>query len=179
MQKPLLRLAAALAFVAGSAVTLATGPAAAQNLGVVTATHGAWTIRCATEGSDECIMIQTGQVEGQDALVVALRRVNGVQVEGQPVPAVLDVTAPLGVLLTYQVRLQIDGGETRVIVLQRCSPQNCAGRTPVSEQMVADFKRGNIAKFGFYLDREVLVDLSLSGFTKAYNSLKPITIRQQ
>ena len=146
----------------------------AQPQDVLKATHGDWEIRC-IQGTEVCAMQQIGKTaEGQRALQVTVERLAGVTSEGQPVPAALTVRTPLGVLIPYMVRLKVDDGNVEQIPLLRCLPDSCVARAPMMEQQVQQLKRGASATFGFFLTDEVLVDVSLNGFTAAYNELEPI-----
>jgi invasion protein IalB len=144
---------------------------------VLKETHGAWEIHC-IEGTETCNMQQLGKTgEGERALLVTIERLAGVTAEGKPVPASLTVYTPLGVLIPYDVRVRIDDGEVMPVPLMRCLSDLCMARAPMAEQHVSMFKRGSNARFGFYLNDEILVDVSLSGFTAAYDSLTPVQVQ--
>ena len=150
---------------------------AAQPNRVLKATHGAWEVHC-FEGTDTCAMQQFGKTaDGKKALLVVIERLAGVTREGQAIPASMEVLAPLGVLIPYNVRLKIDQGEVQPVPLLRCLGQGCMARAPMVEQAVEAMKKGTNAKFGFFLTEEVLADVSLNGFTAAYNSLKPVAVQ--
>lgn len=141
---------------------------------VLKATYGDWEIHC-IEGTDTCVMQQIGKTaDGKRALLVTIERLSGVTAQGKPVAAAMTVNVPLGVLIPYGVRLKIDDGEVKPVPLMRCLPESCAAREPLDDAMVDTLKKGSAAKFGFYLQNEVLADVSLDGFTKAYSELKPI-----
>jgi invasion protein IalB len=160
---------------------VAAGSAQAQQEGPrqeLRATHGAWEIHC-LEGTDTCIMQQTGNTaDGQRALLVTVQRLAGVTAEGRPVPATLTVNTPVGVLIPYGVRVQVDGGNVAPVPLLRCLSDACAARAPLAEEAVDQFKGGSTAIFGFFLQEEVLVDISLNGFTAAYDALTPVQATQ-
>ncbi len=143
------------------------------------ATHGSWEIHC-IKGTDTCAMQQVGKTsDGQRALLVTIQRLAGVTAEGQNVPAAITVNTPLGVLIPYGVRVRIDEGNVAPVPMLRCVPESCAARAPLAEQAVDMFKKGSKATVGFFLQNEVLVDLSLNGFTAAYNDLKPVQAQSQ
>ena len=48
------------------------------------------------------------------------------------------------------------------------------GKLLNQDEAVKNMKKGSNAVYGIFLEKEVLVDISLRGFTKAYNNLKPI-----
>lgn len=144
---------------------------------VLKATHGAWEVHC-LEGTETCAMQQFGKTaDGKRALLVVINRLAGVSQEGQAISASMDVLAPLGVLIPYNVRLKVDQGEVQPVPLLRCLSQGCMARAPLDEQAVGMLKKGTNAKFGFFLTEEVLADVSLNGFTAAYDSLTPIAVQ--
>lgn len=141
---------------------------------VVKATHGAWEIHC-IDGTETCAIQQIGNTsDGKRAMQVTVERLAGVEAQGQNIPAAMTVRTPLGVLIPYLVRVQIDQGEVQQIPLVRCLPDSCVARAPLTQQAVDQLKRGGTAKFTFFLSEEVPVTISLNGFTKAYDELKPI-----
>jgi invasion protein IalB len=145
---------------------------------VLKETHGAWEIHC-LEGTETCAMQQVGNTaDGQRALLVTVQRLAGVTAEGRPVPAALTVNTPVGVLIPYGVRVRVDEGNVAPVPLLRCLPDNCAARAPLADEAIAEFKKGSVATFGFFLQDEVLVKVSLNGFTAAYDSMKPVQATQ-
>lgn len=162
-----------------TAVFLAPAAAQAQSQEVLRDTFGSWEVRC-IEGTETCAMSQVGNTsDGKRALLVTIQRVIVTTDNGTPVPAALTVQTPLGILLPYAVRLKIDSNDVVPMPLSRCLPAGCISQAPISDNAVNQMKAGTKAVFGFFLNSEVLVDISLSGFTKAYNSLKPIKPPQQ
>lgn len=178
MRRTLFRaVAAAIACLsaAGAAPALAQQEAPQQ---VVTATHGVWEIHC-IEGTENCAMQTVGNTaDGKRALLVTVQRLAGVTAEGRDVPAALTVNTPLGVLIPYGVRVKVDEGNVAPVPLLRCLSDNCAARAPLAEEAISQLKRGSTATFGFFLQEEVLVPVSLNGFTAAYESLKPVQATQ-
>jgi len=87
--------------------------------------------------------------------------------------AVLDVITPLGVVLTEGLSISIDGGQNESAPYQICTEQGCLVREPVDDDLIARLKRGNKAAVTVVAANqgEVVSELSLSGFTKAYDSL--------
>lgn len=146
---------------------------------VLKETHGAWEIHC-IQGAETCVMQQVGKTgDGRRALLVMVERLAGVTADGKNVPAAITVHAPLGVLIPYHVRVRVDQGEVRPVELIRCLSESCMARSPLFDADVEAFKRGTTARFGFFLTEEVLTDLSLSGFTAAFNALQPVQVQEQ
>jgi len=154
---------------------LSTGHAQQGTNDELRATHGAWEVRC-VKGSDTCAMSQVGNTKGGErAMLVSIQRVSGAKTDdGSPVAAIMTVQAPLGILLPYGVRIKIDSDKVIPLPLSRCIPAGCVSQAPMLDEAVANMKKGSNAVYGIFLEKEVLVDISLSGFTKAYNSLTPI-----
>lgn len=141
------------------------------------ATHGDWEIRCIS-GSDTCAMSQVGKTsDGQRALLVSIQRVTGPNAktqDGKPIQAAMTVQVPLGILIPYGVRIKIDADQVIPLPLSRCIPAGCVSQAPMLPEAVSKMKKGSKAVYGVFLDKEVLVDISLRGFTKAYDNLKPV-----
>lgn len=146
----------------------------------VRATHGAWTIRCA-QGTDNCVMQQTGQgAQGNDVLDVRIRKLEGVTADnGEAVPAAIQIAAPLGVLLRAGLRVRVDGSEERGAPFEICIQGGCIVRDAVSTDFLNQLKAGATAQMTVVSAQqgEVPVDISLSGFTAAFESL-PATAAQ-
>ncbi|MEM6623112.1 MAG: invasion associated locus B family protein [Pseudomonadota bacterium] len=157
-------------------------PSLAQNppQEVLRATHGDWEVRC-IDGTDVCAMSQLGSTEaGERALLVTVQRISGVTADnGITIPGAMTVQAPLGILLPYGIRLKIDADPVVPLPLNRCLPAGCISQAPMQEEAVAKMKAGSTAVFGFFLDQEIIVNISLRGFTKAYNSLTPVNANNQ
>ncbi|MEM1277248.1 MAG: invasion associated locus B family protein [Pseudomonadota bacterium] len=154
-------------------------PALAQEQ-EVRATHGSWEVIC-LKGTDNCTMQQIGKsAQGEDALLVRISKVDATAQNGTKIPASAEIVAPLGVVLPAGVRVQIDGGQVRGTNYQVCIQIGCLAQDVVSEAFLADMKKGSTARMIVMLppNREVAVNISLTGFTKAFNQLKPLR-RQQ
>lgn len=163
-----------------SALSMPVFAQQAQPQPEVRATHGDWDITC-IPGTESCAMSQIGSTAaGERALLVTIQRLTGATADnGTAVPAALSVQTPLGILIPYGIRLKIDSDEVVPLPVARCVPSGCVSQTPISDQAVAKMKRGTAAVFGFVLDQEVLVNVSLRGFTKAYDSLTPVAAQQR
>jgi invasion protein IalB len=177
--------AAAVACVAGlwisAAVAQAQAPAAGQQQApnqVLKETHGAWEVHC-IEDTETCAMQQVGETaDGQPALQVTVQRLSGVTAGGKNVPAVLAVNTPIGVQIPYGVRARVDDGNRAELPFVQCVPNSCLAQAPATEDAIAELKRGTTAHFAFFRQEEVVVEISLNGFTAAYDSLKPVQATQ-
>lgn len=138
-----------------------------------TATHGAWDVICADNG--DCSMQQT--VNGPAGGPFMLARITRTAPRDTPngkVESVLEILVPLRVALQGGLGIQIDGGKPQRAPFNYCQPSGCVLQTPMPVAMVASMKKGVNAKVDVIMMPKSPVDvqLSLSGFTKAYNSLK-------
>jgi len=138
-------------------------------------TYQSWEVACAKGGSP-CVMAQIGKdTKGTPVLEMVVRKLPTPQeVQGVPVIAVTDVITPLGVVLTSGLVMQIDTGPEQRAPFQICTEQGCLIREPLTDEAIARFKRGNNARVTVVAAQQgpVSSNISLAGFTKAYNALK-------
>lgn len=167
------RLLSVSAIVALMAPGLAT--AQQQPKEVKKATHGDWEIVC-LEGTELCRMEQFAKsAQGERALLVRLQRVKGPNIQA---PAVISMLAPPLVLLSFNLRAKIDSGEMKILPFERCLPQGCMAAGPMAEATVSELKKGTRMSVEFILEKVEKINVSLRGFTKAYNSLQPIQAKR-
>jgi invasion protein IalB len=138
---------------------------------------GDWTVICAPAGRP-CVMEQIGKTaQGEDALSMQIEKLPEPQtVDGQQIESVGNFLVPLGVLLQAGLRLRVDSGETAASPYFLCQQNGCVVRAPLQPELLDRFRRGARATLTFAaLDngqpRDVEISLSLSGFTRAYNTL--------
>ncbi|MGF1660770.1 MAG: invasion associated locus B family protein [Rubrimonas sp.] len=163
-------------FIAALAGAAALAAASAQE--VTREAIGDWTKLCAPSGAP-CVMEQVGKTSaGESALNMQIERLAQPQtVDGQRIEAVANILTPLGVLLQPGLRLQIDGGEVQASPFFLCQQNGCVVRAPLRSDLLNAFRRGARARLSYAgLDggeaREVSVDISLAGFTRAFDALK-------
>ncbi len=146
--------------------------AAGPGPGVVT--NGAWQVSC-VKGAD-CAMAQIGKdKDGTPILEMVVRKLPApLEADGRTAIAVVDFITPLGVVLTSGLELKIDGGKGEAAPFQICTEQGCLVREPVDQGLIDRLKKGNgaVASVVAANQGNVSATLSLSGFTKSYNSLK-------
>lgn len=137
-------------------------------------TFGAWQVNCAA-GAD-CAMAQIGKDNtGTPILEMVVRKLEApLEADGRTAIAVVDFITPLGVVLTSGLELKIDGGQGEAAPFQICTEQGCLVREPVDQGLIDRLKKGNNASVGVVAANQgdVTATISLSGFTKAYASLK-------
>lgn len=157
----------------------ATG-AVAQQQGapqtLLKATHGAWEVHCLADNDRACYMSQVANGgNGKPLVSVRIQKTPNLKgPKGEAIPAVIQIQAPLGVLLTAGLSLQVDAAQPGLAPYKFCTPQNCVVEEPVSDELIGRMKKGSAAKMGVIsaLNGEKSeANVSLSGFTRAYDSL--------
>lgn len=137
--------------------------------------HGDWELRCvkAAEGeTDPCQLYQL--LRDADGNSVAEFNMFPLPDGGQAA-AGANVITPLETLLTANLRLSIDGGQSKVYPYSFCSRIGCFARIGLTTAELDLFRKGARATViivpAAQPDETVEVTLSLSGFTAGYNAL--------
>jgi invasion protein IalB len=166
---------AAVALAALTLSGLAVAQDTAQPAETVKATHGAWDVVCSTANPDQCRMRQIGETaDGKKALIVHIGKLTDAKTkDGKDIPAAIRITTPLGSILRAGVKVQIDDGETKTGAFEVCIPTGCIVSDAIPEDFLGRLKSGTVAKMSFNVLQQgtVTVDISLKGFTKAFNAL--------
>lgn len=158
---------------AGAPGVAAGDPAAPEVREIVRESHGDWQIRCAPDG-EECFMYQLVlDPEENPVAEFSLVRLP----EGAEAAAGATVVTPLGTLLTAGLVLQVDSGEARQYPFSWCVQIGCFSRFGFDDASVAAMKRGSTAQMRLASiaapEQPLTLDVSLSGFTAAFDSLEP------
>ena len=92
---------------------------------------------------------------------------------GQPIQALAEIVVPLGVFLPGALGLQIDANEPRAVPFERCIPDGCVVRAPLSPGMIAQMRAGATAHLIVSPgpDERIRLPISLDGFSAALDSL--------
>ena len=157
---------------AAPAASAGSGAASAPDVTKV----GDWSVVCGPEGPGSCAMTQLGEdPQGSPAIEFVVRKLDGEDavIDGVEIAAVADIITPLGVLLEFGLRLKIDGGEERGAPYRICQQHGCLVREPLSEAVITSLKRGANATVTVAAEGAgpVQINISLRGFTKAFDSL--------
>ncbi len=133
-----------------------------------------WTARCEQAPGanlERCFIFQNLVLKESGKRLVHMA-VGYLAANGQ---AAAVITMPLGISLPPGASISVDGGAPRSIVIERCDNDGCVGAVTLSEQLVADLKRGREARICFHdgTRRRIAVPVSLLGFTAGFNSLQP------
>jgi len=135
-------------------------------------THGDWEIRCVrSEGeADPCRMLQNLEGEDGNAVFSMFSLPDG----GRAV-AGASIAVPLMTLLTEQLGISVDGGVPKRYEFSWCDPEGCYARVGFTQEDIDAFKSGATATVSLVWavdpDRRILVPMSLTGFTSAFDSL--------
>jgi invasion protein IalB len=138
-------------------------------------TLGDWALNCVRvpEGQQEpCQLYQLLK----DAQGVAVAEINIVPLQGggEAVTGATIIT-PLETLLTEQLTIAVDGGQTKRYPFTFCAAIGCIARVGFTADDLASFKKGNKATLSVVPvaapDQKVNVDVSLKGFTAAYDAV--------
>lgn len=140
------------------------------------AVHGAWSVRCVTGNQDVCFITQQGKNDkGEPVLLVRIQKTPGLKSnDGRDIPGVMSIAAPLGVLLPAGLVAKIDGADAGATGYRFCDASACIIEEPVSQEFIAKMKKGsNVAMTIRSLNGQpTTITMSLSGFTKAFDSVK-------
>ena len=132
-----------------------------------------WTLGCEKPeggGAERCYIYQT-VVENKNDQPVLQMAVG--YLPNNNTPAAI-LTVPLGVALPPGMGITVDNGEMVKFQFERCVPKGCVAGLPLDNKMINKFKRGAKALIVVHDGRKpISLPISLKGFTKGFNSLKP------
>jgi invasion protein IalB len=149
----------------------AAAPEAPPEEEFVAETFGDWELVC-NAGKTNCYMFQVAKDSTGNPVVefsaIKLRDEDEADIG-------VTLVSPLGTLLTAGIAVTIDGGEPVRYPFQWCTRSGCFMRFGLDDDSVNVFKRGNKATLTLRSiglpDSALDLDLSLSGFTAAYEAL--------
>lgn len=145
----------------------------------VRSTEGAWDVQClkVKSGEEPCQMYQLlKDANGASVSEVSIFKITG----NNQVEAGATFIVPLESLLTQKLTIQVDAGQAKRYDYSFCTQIGCYARVGFTPAEVAAFKAGQVARISIVPalapDQRVTVNMSLTGFTAAYNQ---ITVLQQ
>lgn len=137
-------------------------------------TNGEWTTRCirTDQGKDPCELYQLMK-DGQGNSVAEMTLI---PLKNGEIAAGATLIAPLETDLIQGLGLGIDNAQPRAYPFSFCAPVGCISRMGFTAAELAALKRGNTAKvslrpFGANSEEPIQLQLSLSGFTAAFDEL--------
>lgn len=137
---------------------------------------GDWQMECLRTGTDDepCQLLQ--EMNGQDGAPVATIRLFKLEAGGEAEAGAV-IAVPLETLLTTQLTLAVDGGQAKRYPFSVCDRLGCYARIGLRAEEIAEFKRGSKATISIVPfvapNQQVVVDMSLKGFTAAYDKVMP------
>ena len=158
----------------------ATAPAASaapqppENNTYVKATYDDWEMQCikTKDGKDPCQMYQVlKDAKGGNVADISLF---GLPAGGKAV-AGATIMVPMDTLLTQNLTIQVDSAEPRVYPFTFCQPMGCFARIGLTQGELDAYKKGGKATITIVPlaspNQKVTADISLKGFTNAYNAV--------
>src|SRR5690606_8729857 len=94
-----------------------------------------------------------------------------IEVKGKVNRKVFQITVPTGRMVPPGIGMQIDGGQTQKIDYMLCLPDRCIAEAPLTDELVASFKRGSRVTFTSvnFQNQPNPIQVSLAGFTDAFD----------
>jgi invasion protein IalB len=144
----------------------------------LTETYGDWVVRCVSPAAVEgqpapariCEMTQELQQQntGQRVLAVSLQKAE--------TTTRLTVVAPFGLLLSEGVKVSVADKELVSASFRTCLPAGCIAVSDLDEAVLTAFAAGDQAVVAMQDTnaQPVNINLSLAGFTNAWNRLKAL-----
>ncbi|MGI3211070.1 invasion associated locus B family protein [Roseovarius tibetensis] len=139
----------------------------------IKATYDDWQLKCFRTGTEEdlCQLYQLLTEEGGNPVAeFSLYKL----ANAGNVVAGATIAAPLGTLLTEEIKLSVDGGKAKSYAYSFCTMGGCFARIGLTQPDVDALKRGATATLEIVPaqapDQQVRIDASLAGFTAAYEA---------
>ncbi|SET76336.1 Invasion protein IalB, involved in pathogenesis [Paracoccus homiensis] len=140
-------------------------------------THQDWTIRCikSDRDTDPCELYQLMK-DGDGNSVAELTMI---PLKNGDVAAGATLVAPLETDLIKGLGFVVDSGKARGYPFSFCAPVGCVSRMGFTEAELTQLKRGgkatvSLLPFGADPEKPVELNLSLSGFTAAFDELSEL-----
>ena len=138
-------------------------------------TFGAWELRCET-GGGACFIYQLAN----DSNGNPVAEMTVIQLpDGNEAAAGATAITPLGTMLTAGFVLQVDSGQARQYPYTWCTRSGCFSRFGLTDAEINAMKAGAVARAQIVSasapEQPVILELSLSGFTAAWNALSEKT----
>ena len=163
------------AFILSTLIIL-FAPQTAQAAEPTTQDFDDWRMVCETvEKKERCRAFQRLSIKQGDKTQVMMIASIGYIEDGKAgrVPT-LRLTTPLGVVLPAGLAVNVDKGEKENLPYHICLPDGCMTEIGLSDKGIADMRRGRAMHVVYRaagIKQPVAVQVSLKGFTAAYNAL--------
>lgn len=138
-------------------------------------TYGDWQLRClkAQDGSDPCEIYQLlKDAKGNSVAEVTMLALP----DGSQAAAGSTIVVPLETLLPRQIQVTIDANKPKLYPFTFCAAVGCFSRIGFTADEIESLKKGTKATVSVVPmaapDQVVSVDISLKGFTDAFDAVK-------
>lgn len=144
-------------------------------------TFGDWKLQCirTEDGNDPCQMYQL--MEDEAGNPVADISLFGLP-SGQQAAAGATIMTPLETMLTENLLIKVDASEAKVYPFTFCARIGCFARVGFTQAEIDAFKKGSKAVMTVVPmaapDQKVNLDMSLKGFTAAYDAVVKANAQQ-
>ncbi len=159
----------------GTGLSMGENAAQAAAEPYVKSTHGDWQLRCARaqDGSDPCEIYQLlKDAKGNSVAEITMVALP----DGKEAVAGATVIVPLETLLPQQLTLGIDKAQPKRYPFTFCAIVGCFARIGFTGEEIEGMKKGAKATVSVVPivapDQVVSVDISLKGFTEAFEAVK-------
>lgn len=127
-----------------------------------------WFKACTKQEDVDICNVQNIVTAGNGQLVTG---VSLIELKGKVNRKVFQVTVPTGRLVPPGIALQIDAGKAQKLDYVICFPDRCVAEVPLSDQLVASFKKGQgitLTSINFQ-NQPNPIKIALTGFSGAYD----------
>lgn len=140
--------------------------------GQVREVHSEWEIRCETPPGapkESCSLVQS--VVAEDRKNIGLTVIILKTIDGEA--TILQVLAPLGVLLPSELGLFIDAEDLGRVRFLKCTIAGCFAQVIMDDTLIDNFKKGSIATFTIFQTPEegIGIPILLEGFEDGFKAL--------
>jgi invasion protein IalB len=126
-----------------------------------------WFKVCSKQEDNDICNVQNIRTANTGQLLTA---VNLIQITGKVNRAIFQIAVPTGRVIPAGIGMQIDGGQAQKINYAMCLPDRCIAEAPLTDELVAQLKKGGemtLTSINFR-NQPNPIKLSLGGFTAAF-----------
>lgn len=127
-----------------------------------------WYKECSKQADNDICVVQNIVTAQSGQLITA---VGLVDVSGKVNQKLLQVTVPVARFIPPGISLQVDGGKQTKIPYAVCLPDKCIAQVPMTDEIIAMFKKGGEAVFTSVNAQRAAnpIRISLAGFTQVFD----------
>ena len=127
-----------------------------------------WYKTCTKQEDNDVCIVQNIVTAPTGQLLTA---VGLIKVTGKVNRMIMQVTVPTARMIQPGINLQVDGGQAQRLEYAICMPETCVAEVPLTDAMVASFKKGGelvLTSINYQRTPNPL-KITLEGFTQAYD----------